>query len=109
MSPSWNQFPPTDISKGINLPLSQFATLVEILPQIESILKEKGQTIPRPDYEGGDSEALSTAALKAEAAGQSEAEEDESAEEKTIAIEPSKLDKFKYSKKNHEATSDEED
>ncbi|KAL4880509.1 transcriptional Coactivator p15-domain-containing protein [Aspergillus karnatakaensis] len=36
--------------KGISLPIEQFSTLMTILPDIEGALKEKGVTVPRPDY-----------------------------------------------------------
>lgn len=32
--------------------IEQYSTLINILPQIEEALKEKGETIPRPDYSG---------------------------------------------------------
>ena len=37
--------------KGISLLMDQFSALVAILPQIETIAKEKGEHIPRPDYQ----------------------------------------------------------
>ncbi|MCJ1310888.1 hypothetical protein MMC25_004556 [Agyrium rufum] len=36
--------------KGISMPVEQFAMLVELLPHLESVLKSKGQKLPRPDY-----------------------------------------------------------
>ncbi|OJJ42022.1 hypothetical protein ASPZODRAFT_137565 [Penicilliopsis zonata CBS 506.65] len=36
--------------KGISLPVDQFSSLVSLLPDVEVILREKGQTIPRPEY-----------------------------------------------------------
>ncbi|KAL2221440.1 putative RNA polymerase II transcriptional coactivator [Thermoascus aurantiacus ATCC 26904] len=36
--------------KGISMPVDQFATLVSLLPEIESALSKKGESLPRPDY-----------------------------------------------------------
>ncbi|KKK13851.1 hypothetical protein P175DRAFT_0518107 [Aspergillus ochraceoroseus IBT 24754] len=36
--------------KGISLPIDQFSTLLTLLPEIESALKEGGESIPRPNY-----------------------------------------------------------
>ena len=47
-------------------------------------------------------------ASKSEVAGEPKVEDDASDEDKS-ADTSSKLEKFKYAKKNHEATSDEED
>ncbi|MCJ1367984.1 hypothetical protein MMC16_007122 [Acarospora aff. strigata] len=38
--------------KGISMPLEQYSTLVTLLPHIETVLREKGEKVPRPDYEG---------------------------------------------------------
>ncbi|KAL2824685.1 transcriptional Coactivator p15-domain-containing protein [Aspergillus cavernicola] len=37
--------------KGISMPIDQFSTLLNLLPDIETALKEKGVTIPRPNYD----------------------------------------------------------
>ncbi|MCJ1477891.1 hypothetical protein MMC13_006564 [Lambiella insularis] len=37
--------------KGISLPVSQFSCLVSLLPHIEAVLKQKGETLPRPEYD----------------------------------------------------------
>ncbi|CAG8889503.1 unnamed protein product [Penicillium egyptiacum] len=44
--------------KGISMPVDQFAAIVSILPEIEKVLKENGETLPRPVYsaEGGQSD-----------------------------------------------------
>lgn len=42
-------------TKGISLPLDQFASLVTLLPDLEVVLKEQGQSIPRPEYTSSDS------------------------------------------------------
>jgi len=33
------------------MPMDQYAALVRLLPHIETVLKEKGEMVPRPDYE----------------------------------------------------------
>ncbi|KAF9883443.1 hypothetical protein FE257_003441 [Aspergillus nanangensis] len=76
--------------KGISLPMDQFATLVAELPNIEMALKEHGESIPRPHYEEpddcvDDSKVIDDNELNAE------------------ALDPPS------SKKNIEATSDEDE
>jgi len=34
------------------MPMNQFASLVTLLPEMEAVLKENGENIPRPDYGG---------------------------------------------------------
>ena len=34
------------------MPMDQFSAFVSLLPEIEAVLKESGQTVPRPDYTG---------------------------------------------------------
>ena len=36
------------------MPMAQFSTLVTLLPHIETVLTEKGEKIPRPDYDAQD-------------------------------------------------------
>lgn len=36
--------------QGISLPVDQFAELVSIMPHIETVLKAKGEDLPRPHY-----------------------------------------------------------
>ncbi|RMZ86762.1 hypothetical protein DV736_g6015, partial [Chaetothyriales sp. CBS 134916] len=38
--------------KGISLSVEQYATLIAIIPQIEKLLSEKGERVPRPNYNG---------------------------------------------------------
>ncbi|RMZ76554.1 hypothetical protein DV737_g4755, partial [Chaetothyriales sp. CBS 132003] len=38
--------------KGISLSVEQYATLIAMMPQIEKLLSKKGETVPRPNYEG---------------------------------------------------------
>lgn len=79
------------LRKGISLPVDQFAALLEVLPQIESTLKEAGVDLPRPRY-GADGAAAPAARTKEE--------EDDGLGEAD--------DKVKR-KENHEATSDEDE
>ncbi|OJI80741.1 hypothetical protein ASPTUDRAFT_194126 [Aspergillus tubingensis CBS 134.48] len=37
--------------KGISLPIDQFSSLVKLLPHIETTLQNKGESIPRPQYD----------------------------------------------------------
>lgn len=78
---------PTQNPQGISLPLDQFNTLITLLPQIETALASKGQSISRPDYSNAGASA---------AAMDEDEDEDEDEAEKTTA------------KKNFEETSDEE-
>lgn len=90
--------------QGIALTTDQFAAILEVLPQIESVLQSKGVTLPRPKYD--DPVAVS------EAAADQEPEEAESEEDEVPHVEtkPSnKLETFKFKKANHEATDDEDD
>lgn len=44
--------------KGISMPVDQWAALMEALPQIDKLLKEKGEDVPRPRFDAttGDEE-----------------------------------------------------
>ncbi|KAK0640175.1 putative RNA polymerase II transcriptional coactivator [Lasiodiplodia hormozganensis] len=68
--------------KGISLSLDQYNALMEVLPEVETALAKKGQTVVRPNFEGN--------AAKDKA--------DENDDEGSDA-----------NKKNFEATSDEDD
>ena len=72
--------------QGISLPIEQFNALIKVLPDIETVLAEKGQSIQRPDYSG---------------AGASAALDDEDEEDDEDEVE-------KTGKKNFEETSDDE-
>jgi hypothetical protein len=87
------------IQKGISLNIEQYCSLLDLLPQVEKVLKAKGQTVPRPQYDGASSKATATA---------DDDEEDEEDEEEAVSKTKGKLDRFKM-KKNHEATSDEDE
>lgn len=78
--------------------------MLDILPDIEAVLKAKGHTVPRPKYDGKPSAEESTA--EEEDGDEHEEEQEEVTDEKP---QPSgRLDRFKM-KPNHEATSDEDD
>lgn len=34
------------------MPMDQFSSLITFLPEIEAVLKETGESVPRPDYTG---------------------------------------------------------
>ncbi|KAI9741232.1 MAG: hypothetical protein M1834_002948 [Cirrosporium novae-zelandiae] len=82
--------------KGISLSLDQFSTLIKTLPELESTLKEKGDSIPRPAY-GQNFDSTP------------EPEEEEEEEESEEEPQPKKKLKKKVAKKNIEATSSEEE
>jgi len=66
---------------------------------VEKALQAKGESVPRPNY---DSQSSSSHIVKDE--------DEEDNDEKPVATEgasSSRLDGFKYTKQNHEATSDE--
>ncbi|KAI9783481.1 MAG: hypothetical protein M1816_001363 [Peltula sp. TS41687] len=53
--------------KGISLPIDQYAALIAVLPHMETVLKEKGEEVPRPVYgedDGKDDGKASTKARK---------------------------------------------
>lgn len=97
--------------KGISLSLEQYNALVELLPQIETALQSKGETVSRPSYADSDQGSKPFLTSAEDGSDQSDAEDDVEKDDPVPDDEKtsSKLDKFKYSKKNHEATSDEED
>ncbi|BCR89091.1 transcriptional coactivator p15/PC4 family protein [Aspergillus chevalieri] len=37
--------------KGISMPMDQYAAFVNLLPGIEAVLRENGQSVPRPNYD----------------------------------------------------------
>ncbi|KAK5124384.1 hypothetical protein LTR85_001601 [Meristemomyces frigidus] len=91
--------------KGISLSIDQFTAVLDILPDIESVLKSKGITIPRPTYDGKPATEEPAAEEEDEEDG-GEEEEEEVKDEKPKTS--GRLDKLKM-KQNHEATSDEDD
>jgi hypothetical protein len=86
--------------KGIALLPGQFATLVQVLPDITSLLEGKGVQIPRADYE----ESSSTRTAVDEDEDREDDEEEEEEEEPM-----KKRNTKKEAKKNYESTSEEEE
>ncbi|KXL50015.1 hypothetical protein M433DRAFT_436855 [Acidomyces richmondensis BFW] len=91
--------------KGISLSIDQYAAIIEIIPQIENVLKSKGILVPRPNYEGKAATPQPDEEPKRREGVKGDNEEKE--EEKPQKSE-NKLDRFKM-KANHEATSDEDE
>ncbi|KAK5115532.1 hypothetical protein LTR62_001191 [Meristemomyces frigidus] len=92
--------------KGISLSLDQYATLLAVLPQLETLLRSKGEDVPRPQYDG----AGMIKKTKKEDIGAADEAQDE-VDDDTVDAKPvasSKIDKYRM-KHNHEATSDEDD
>ncbi len=82
--------------------MEQFNNLVSALPHIETVLGNKGESIPRPEYGAA-------AARKPEANEDEEGEAEESdAEEKEEEEDGEQGKPLKKGKKNFEETSDEE-
>ncbi|ETN42614.1 uncharacterized protein HMPREF1541_01771 [Cyphellophora europaea CBS 101466] len=73
-------------ARGISLTLEQYSALIALMPQIEDILREKGEDVPRPDY---------GASKPAPAEGQAESDDD--------------ADGKALQRSNIEATSDEDE
>ena len=80
----------TSCHQGISLPIDQFNQIMSILPEVETALIARGQTVERPTYDG-------------EQPAPTKAAEDDGAKE-----DPGSKSR-KSEKKNFEATSDEED
>ncbi|KAI4761775.1 PC4-domain-containing protein [Aureobasidium sp. EXF-3400] len=95
--------------KGISLSLEQFSAFLEILPEVEAALKSQGQNLPRPNYAEDEVTKTSSAKPFKLEPDETEPEQADSEPEANTAPSTSKLDRFKYEKKNHEATSDEEE
>jgi hypothetical protein len=38
--------------QGISLTIEQYSALINVLPQLEHEIQEKGESVPRPDYSG---------------------------------------------------------
>lgn len=75
-------------------------------------MKSQGQELPRPNYaHDDDTKASSSGKLPKSEPEESELEPEPAVDKPDTNTAPStsKLDRFKYEKKNHEATSDEED
>lgn len=81
--------------------MEQFNSLVSALPHIETVLAEKGESIPRPEYG-----AVAPKKPGSNEDEEEEAEESDAEEEKEEDGEHGKS--LKKGKKNFEETSDEE-
>lgn len=38
--------------QGISMSLDQFSALIKLLPEIEQVLQKQGESLPRPEYSG---------------------------------------------------------
>ena len=84
----WTLDEVTKAGQGISMPIAQFGAIVSLLPHIETVLKENGETIPRPEYD------------KVEGDGPPDVDED-------TGVDCEEREETK-GKKNFEQTSDEE-
>lgn len=87
--------------------IEQYTAFLELVPDIERVLSSKGIDVPRPQFDGAPS------SKEDDEAGDEEGEEDDDEAGENGEAKPSKkhkvaLDRFKM-KKNHEATSDEDE
>ncbi len=76
------------------MPVEQYAALVRLLPHIETVLEQKGEKVPRPEYE---EQSTTEEKVKVDKA-------DEDANDEETGMKPSDS----IGKKNFEATSDED-
>lgn len=83
--------------------MEQFNSLVSALPHIETVLAEKGESIPRPEYGAVIAKKPEANEDEEEEAEESDAEEEEEKEE-----DGEHGKSLKKGKKNFEETSDEE-
>ena len=100
---SWNESYAYDDLQGISLSIEQYTALIEILPDIERVLKSKRIEVPRPQYGKAAAKAVDE-----EEEEEVDDEEDDDDEEVETSKSKGKLGKFKL-KSNHEATSDEDE
>ena len=92
-----------DTMKGISLSIDQFTAVLDILPALESMLRSRGITIPRPEYDRAKVAPGTTQDDDDHGAGA------EDVDEAPIEVKStSKLSKFMH-KANHDATSDEDE
>lgn len=102
------------IRQGIALTSDQFALVLEILPQVESVLRAKGVEVPRPNY-GCDAAAPTEAVGEDGDGGSGDTESDIAGDEEPKEKEQKPVGRSddsrmqKKKKANHEATDDEED
>jgi len=78
--------------------IEQYSALINIMPQLESELTAKGESVPRPSFDGQ---------IAAKESG-SEGEEEEDVKDETDEDVKPKMSKKDKTKKNHDLTSDEE-
>lgn len=97
--------------QGISLSIEQFNALVELLPQIEDSLKSKGEPVSRPSYGGTTTTTTEPPSDSNDKSAEDNNEVDQAGENGPVEPQQNsnKLEKFKYTRKNHEATSDEEE
>lgn len=57
--------------------MEQYAAVVQLMPEVERVLKGKGESVPRPDYEG-----RGTVGEEEEGGGEGDREEREGEERK---------------------------
>ncbi|KAK0335705.1 hypothetical protein LTR91_020064 [Friedmanniomyces endolithicus] len=86
--------------KGISLSVDQYTALLSVLPQLETLLHDRGIEVPRPRYDS----PAGTDMLPEE-----EAEEVGEVAEEEQDVKPSKRKLDKKLKANHETTSDEDE
>lgn len=89
--------------------IDQYTAFVELMPDIDRVLKKKGLKAPRPQYDNNKSSSPPAEEEEASASEEDEAEESEEEQPaKASTKTKGKLDKFKM-KKNHEATDSSDD
>lgn len=106
------------------MPIDQFSSMVKLLPNIEAALKEKGESLPRPEYsmsgeQGAEEEGEEEEEEEEEEGDDAPDEEDQwedVSEEGEGEVKPrskkdkqAKMKKNGVRKKNIEATSDEDE
>ena len=88
--------------------MEQFNNLVSALPHIETVLANKGESIPRPEYGAAAAKKPEANEDEGGEAEESDAEEKEEEEEEEEEEDGEKGKPLKKGKKNFEETSDEE-
>ncbi|KLJ12658.1 hypothetical protein EMPG_12331 [Blastomyces silverae] len=63
--------------KGISMPLEQFNAMVQLLPNVEAVIKEKGGSLDRPNYiDGEGKETAKNDPAQADSCSESDESED---------------------------------
>lgn len=96
----------TDSGQGINLTIDQYTALIDILPDLERVLKAKGVDVPRPRYDK--KPAPLDEEDEEDETGPLNDEDDEEKEDAKPSQQRVTLNKFK-ARRNHDATSDEDE